>query len=122
LVDRVPQGEPSVGDGTLARICGHPRAFELLVLGAEVDTEWMLRAGLVNDSVPARDVEEVAIAAALRLAAQPREAMLLARRMLRPDPAAIIACIEAEIAHFRTRLQSPEAMAAFAAFLDRKDG
>jgi hypothetical protein len=45
---------------------------------------------------------------------------LASRRLLRGSPDEIIARIDAEAALFKTRLQSAEACAAFAAFLTRK--
>ena len=57
-------------------------------------------------------------AAAKRLAAKPRAALLAARRMLKTDPALIAKTIADEVAVYRELMRSPEAVEAFTAFLD----
>ena len=63
-------------------------------------------------------------AAARALAAKPRGAMAAARQLLRSGGGAtraeVIARIDEEAAEFSRRLKSPEAAAAFAAFMSRK--
>ena len=54
------------------------------------------------------------------IAALPPEGVLASRRLMRGSADEIVARIDAEAAEFRTRLASPEAKAAFAAFLNRK--
>jgi enoyl-CoA hydratase/carnithine racemase len=76
-------------------------------------------AGLVNTVVPAGEAEAHALAAARRIADKPRAAMLAARRLLKGDPADILARIEAEAELFAARVASPEAQAAFAAFMEK---
>jgi hypothetical protein len=58
-----------------------------------------------------------ALAIALAIASKPRDAMRLSRQLLRPDPAALLARINAEIVLFQERLRAPDAQAAFKAFL-----
>lgn len=99
---------------------GHVLAFEMLVLGEPFTAERAREVGLVNAIVPAAELEEVTMRAARRLAAKPREALLAARRLLRGDPALVLDRIEEENALFRSRLSSPEAAAAFEAFLERR--
>jgi enoyl-CoA hydratase/carnithine racemase len=100
---------------------GHARAFELLVLGESWSAERGLTAGLINAIVAPGELEGRAFAAARRLAAKPRAAMLAARRMLKVDPALIAATIAKEAAEYRTLLRSPEAREAFAAFLEKRN-
>ena len=100
---------------------GHARAFELLVLGESWSAERGLTAGLINAIVAPGELEDRAFAAARRLAAKPRAAMLAARRMLKVDPALITATIAKEAAEYRTLLGSPEAKEAFAAFLEKRN-
>ena len=100
---------------------GHARAFELLVLGESWSAERGLTAGLINAIVASGELEGRAFAAARRLAAKPRAAMLAARRMLKVDPALITATIAKEAAEYRTLLGSPEAKEAFAAFLEKRN-
>lgn len=101
---------------------GYARAFEMLVLGEALSAERMQAAGLVNALVEANALEATAIATAAALAKKPREAMLTARRLMRGDPADILARIDAEVDAFRERLASPEAQAAFQAFLGKGRG
>ncbi len=102
------------------RIMGHPLAFELLVLGEPFDAARAAAAGIVNRVVPAEALRETALAAARRLAAKPRGALLAARALLRGDPAAVKARSAEEGRIFAERLRSAEARAAFEAFMSRK--
>ena len=56
-------------------------------------------AGLVNEVVPAAELEAKALAAAKRLAAKPRAALLAAQRLLKADPAVRTTPIIALTAH-----------------------
>ena len=66
------------------------------------------------------EVEAEAMKAAREIAALPPQGVLTARRLLRRPPDEIIARIDEEAELFKQRLQSPEARAAFEAFLNRK--
>src|SRR4249920_31690 len=94
---------------------GHARAFELFGLGEHWTAARAAEAGLVNAVVPAAELEAKAMAAAKRLAAKPRAALLAARRMLKADPAAIAKTIADEVAVYRELMRSPEAKEAFTA-------
>ncbi len=112
---------PENGSSLLApRLMGHARAFEMLALGEPFDARRAEAAGIVNRVVPAERLMETALAAARRLAAKPREALLATRAMLRPDPEAVKAVSLAESRAFAERLGSAEARAAFEGFLARK--
>jgi enoyl-CoA hydratase/carnithine racemase len=112
---------PEAGSSLIApRLMGHARAFALLVMGKPLDGEEAKSAGIVNTVAPAADVEAQALAAARAIAALPPEGVLASRRLMRGSADDIVARIDAEAAEFRTRLASPEAKAAFAAFLNRK--
>jgi enoyl-CoA hydratase/carnithine racemase len=112
---------PEAGSSRLmpARM-GYARAFEMLVLGEIFSSDRARECGLVNAIVPTAELEETVLAAARRLAAKPPEALAAARRLMRGDPAAIIACIDAETSAFRERLASAEAVEAFEAFLEKR--
>jgi enoyl-CoA hydratase/carnithine racemase len=99
---------------------GHARAFELLCLGEPFNAERAREAGIVNAVVPASELEASALAAARRLAAKPRDALLAARQLMRGDPTAISAKLEEEAEVFRSRMRSAEAQEAFAAFLEKR--
>ena len=112
---------PEAGSSLLmpARM-GYARAFEMLVLGEVFTADRAREAGLVNAIVPTAELEDTVRAAARRLAAKPPEALAAARRLMRADAAALTSRIDAEIAAFRERLASPEAVEAFEAFLEKR--
>lgn len=99
---------------------GYPAAFELLVLGEAFSAERALAAGIVNKVVPAAELEATALKAARKLAAKPRAALMTARRLMRGDPAAINAMIDAESTAYQSLMRSPEAREAFTAFLEKR--
>jgi enoyl-CoA hydratase/carnithine racemase len=99
---------------------GYARAFELMVLGETWGAERALAAGLINAVVSAGELEAAAVGAARRLAAKPRAAMLAARRMLKGDPSLVSATIAREVAEYRRLMQTPEAIEAFSAFLEKR--
>jgi len=99
------------------RLMGHARAFSLLVMGKALTAEEAKVSGIVNTVVPAAEVDSQALAAAKEMAALPPEAVLASRRLMRGSPDEIVARIDAEAEEFKRRLASPEAQAAFVAFL-----
>lgn len=103
---------------------GRAAAFELLCLGAPFDADRACRVGLVNRVVAAEALEETALAAATALAGKPRAALAASRRLLLAADGigrdAVAARIALETEEFDRRLVSPEAAAAFAAFLARR--
>ncbi len=73
----------------------------------------------MGPTLPIDEVDNVARAAAKRLAAQPAEALAITKRLMR-DSQAIATRIDDELGHFATRLSSPEAQEAFRAFAERR--
>jgi enoyl-CoA hydratase/carnithine racemase len=111
---------PEAASSLLApRLIGHARAFELLVMGGDLDAETARICGLVNRVVEPEELEAELLGAARGLAAKPRDAVLASRRLLKGEPAEALARIDAEAELFAERLRSPEAQAAFAAFLEK---
>ena len=102
------------------RLMGHARAFELLVMGRPLTATAAKAAGIVNTVVAAAELESAALAAVREIAALPPHAVAASRRLMRGAQAQIDGHIEAEAEAFRKRLVSPEAKAAFAAFLNKK--
>ena len=102
------------------RLMGQARAFSLLVMGRPLSAAEAKAAGLVNTVVAPDEVEAEAMKAAREIAALPPQGVLTARRLLRGPPDEIVARIDEEAELFKQRLQSPEARAAFEAFLNRK--
>ena len=70
--------------------------------------------------VDAAAVDDVALKAAHDIAALPAGAVAVARRLMRGHLDDVLKQIDTEAMHFKERLQSDEARAAFAAFLARK--
>jgi enoyl-CoA hydratase/carnithine racemase len=99
---------------------GYARAFEMLALGETFTAEQALGAGFVNRIVPSENLEATALDAARKLAEKPPEALAAARRLMRGDPAGILACTDAEITAFRERLRSVEAREALTAFFEKR--
>jgi len=91
----------------------------MLVMGRPLTAEEAKAAGIVNTVVEAVAVDETAMAAAREIAALPPGAVTLARQLLRGNADDVAARIDTEVVHFKERLQSDEARAAFTAFLDR---
>jgi enoyl-CoA hydratase/carnithine racemase len=106
----------------LPQLMGQRLAFEMLVMGEKFDADRAAASGLVNRVVAAEALETAAIDAARRIAAKPREATMIARALMRGDPAALLARIDAEASAFAERLRSDEARRAFEAFLSKGKG
>jgi enoyl-CoA hydratase/carnithine racemase len=112
---------PEAGSSLIApRVMGHRRAFELLVMGKPLSSEEAKACGLINQVAQADQVEAEAMQAAQKIAALPAEGVAISRRLMKGTPDEIVKRIDEEAEQFRMRLQSPEARAAFAAFLSRK--
>ena len=107
----------------LPLLAGYQRAAELLLLGQPFDAQRAREAGIVNEVLPAAELFERAERAARALAALPPESVRLTKRLLRQTHAgALEARIAEEARIFAERLASPEAKAAFSAFLDKRRG
>jgi len=114
---------PEAGSSLLAPLrFGAARAAELLLLAEPFEAERALALGLVNAIVASDSLIAHAFARAQALAAKPREAMLATRRLLRGDPAALLRHMDEELRQFHERLRSPEAKAAFTAFMGKAKG
>jgi enoyl-CoA hydratase/carnithine racemase len=99
---------------------GHARAFALLVMGRPMSAEEAKAAGLINAVVDAAALDSTVLAAAREIAALPAGAVALARKLMRSNLDEVTRRVDTEAMHFKERLQSEEARAAFAAFLARK--
>ena len=112
---------PEAASSLLApRLMGPARAFSLLVMGQPLSASEAKAAGIVNTVVAAGELDGAALAAARIIAALPPQAVRTSRRLMRGAPDEIVARIDAEAEAFKQRLASPEAKAAFAAFLSRR--
>ncbi len=112
---------PEAASSLLApQILGHQRAFALLGLGEPLPAAQALAAGLIYAVVAEGRLEAETLAAAEKIAAKPPQALKIARELMRGPREPVLARIREEGDHFRERLKSDEARAAFAAFLQRK--
>lgn len=114
---------PEAGSSLLApQILGRQQAFALLGLGEGFSAERARAAGLIYAVIEENGLEAAVLAAAGEIAAKPPEALKIARDLMRGDRGPLIARIREEGEHFRARLKSDEARAAFIAFMSRKKG
>ena len=111
---------PEAGSSLLAtKILGPIKAFELLCAGVSFSADEAIRVGLINRIVPDAELENEAINLCKNLASKPREAMKIARNLIRSSMEGIEERINTENEAFKDRLSSNEAQAAFKAFLNR---
>ncbi|MGD9967089.1 MAG: enoyl-CoA hydratase-related protein [Hyphomonadaceae bacterium] len=112
----VPENASSL---TMVDRLGHTRAFALFGLGEPLLGKDAAAWGLANAALPAGEVLPRARAAAQMLAAKPAQSMRLTKQLMR-DREALMTRMQAEGDIFAERLKSPEAAAAFAAFLQKR--
>ncbi|MGQ0531979.1 MAG: enoyl-CoA hydratase-related protein [Caulobacteraceae bacterium] len=112
----VPENASSI---TVVDRLGYTRAFALFGLGEPLSGKDAAAWGLANAALPAGEVEPRARAAAQTLAGKPPESMRLTKKLMR-DREALLARLREEGEIFAERLKSPEAAAAFAAFLSKR--
>lgn len=104
----------------LPLVAGSKKAAELLMLGEAFNAETAAAAGLVNAVAEDGTALEAGLAKAKALAALPPESLALTKMLLKLGSAQAVAeTIATEARHFGERLKSPEAMAAFMAFLKK---
>lgn len=112
----VPENASSM---TMVSRLGHTSAFALFGLGEPLMGKDAAAWGLANAALPAAEVEPRARAAAQTLASKPPQSMRLTKKLMR-DREALLARMRQEGEIFADRLRSPEAAAAFAAFLQKR--
>jgi enoyl-CoA hydratase/carnithine racemase len=114
----VPEAASSL---LLPMIAGHHRAAELLLLGRPFSAEKALAAGFVTEVIPARELLEYAVDAAMAVAALPPESVRLTKALMKKRQAVLVAEQMAEESQlFRQRLDSPEAKEAMNAFFEKR--
>ncbi|WP_028081395.1 enoyl-CoA hydratase [Solimonas soli] len=105
----------------LPAMMGHPRAAELVLLGEMFSAAKAREYGLVNDVLPDAEVHAHARAQALKLAAQPPQAMRTSKDLLkRWTRERVKEVIGVEINHFVPMLKQPEALEALGAFMQKR--
>lgn len=110
-----PEGGSSL---LLTQRIGHARAFEWLASGRAIPASEALSTGIANRIVAREALEAEALRVASQLVALPLSALIEAKALMR-QPNLVWAQIVREGEIFLARLKSPEAAAAFAAFLKK---
>ncbi len=114
---------PEAGSSLLAPArLGMAKASEYILMAEAFGPQDAKDFGLVNAIVEPAFLGETAMNAARKLAAKPAGALRAARRLMRGDRKELEAAMERESAAFAKALKSPEARAAFEAFLNRSKG
>jgi enoyl-CoA hydratase/carnithine racemase len=113
---------PEAGSSVLLPLrVGLARASEWLLFGEPFDAAAAREAGLVNAVVPVEELAAFALARARALAEKSPGAVLATKRLLRePMRAQVKDALRREGQVFRERVRSPEAVAAFQAFLEKR--
>ncbi len=112
----VPENASSL---TLVERLGHARAFAMLGLGQPLLGSEAAACGFANAALAGAEVEPRARAAAQTLAQKPAQALRLTKNLMR-NRERLMLRMQEEGELFAERLKSPEAAAAFAAFLQRR--
>lgn len=102
------------------RAMGQQRAFAMFAAGIGFSAAEALDAGLIWKIVSEEALEAATLAAASDLAAKPRQALAITRKLLRGSIGEIHARMEDEALYFNAQLQSREAMDAFQSFVNKK--
>jgi enoyl-CoA hydratase/carnithine racemase len=114
---------PEAGSSLLApQRFGYAKAAEAILLAESFDAAAARELGLVNAVVEPGDLYALALEKAQALTAKPRDALLATRRLLRGDPAVLKTRMDLEIRLFGEAVRSPQARAAFTAFMQRPKG
>jgi enoyl-CoA hydratase/carnithine racemase len=114
---------PEAGSSLLApQRFGYAKAAEYILLAESFDAAAARDLGLVNAIVEPDDLYAHALAKAQALAAKPRDALLATRRLLRGDPAVLKSRMDEELRLFGEAVRSPQARAAFMAFMQKAKG
>jgi len=112
---------PEAGSSLLApMLMGHAKAAAMLLLGEPMDAEGADKAGLVTAILPHDALLDHARAKAAALMTKPPQALAHTRRLMKGDPAPVVARIEEEARLFRETMQSAEAREAFTAFFEKR--
>lgn len=103
----------------VGRLSGRRRAAEALLLNRAIRPEESVEWGLATEVVAAEHLDDVALAAARKIADYPPGTMRAAKDLLRRDRAALAADLEAERAHFLELIATPRAIEGVDDFLRR---
>jgi len=113
---------PEAGSSYLMpALMGHARAAEWLLLGEKLSASKAREHGIINDVFPDADLQDLAWAKALQLAAQPPGAVRLSKRLMKQHALQVLPeVMMTEGREFGQRLTCEEAGEAFSAFAERR--
>ncbi len=113
---------PEAGSSLLLPLrVGLQRASEWLLLGERIDAQTALSAGMINAVVAPAELASAATARAEAFTKLPLGSLCETKRLIRePFRVALADIMNKELEAFGRRLVSPEAAAAFQAFMTRK--
>ncbi|AWL11609.1 2-(1,2-epoxy-1,2-dihydrophenyl)acetyl-CoA isomerase [Saliniradius amylolyticus] len=104
----------------LPKLVGHRKAAEWLMLAEPFGAEEAREFGLVNAVISETELEASAWQAALKLAAKPKYALALTKKLMKYEQQAVTAHMNEELDFFLEQVQSPAAKEAFQAFLEKR--
>lgn len=105
----------------LPRLCGHPRAAELLYFGERFTAQTAVEVGLVNAIVAPDELESHVLERARTLAQKPRQALLTTKQLLRePIRRQLDTVVKNEFDHVRELLKSDTCRRILANFFARR--
>jgi enoyl-CoA hydratase/carnithine racemase len=113
----VPEGASSL---LVPRTVGYQRAFAMLIMGRSLNAEALREAGFVNQIVPPGYALVEARKVAREICALPAEAVAISRKLLKLPADDLAGRMDLESCFFAERMRSPEAIAAFQNFFQRK--
>lgn len=103
----------------LPNLVGHARAFELFAFGEPIDGGTAYDWGLANRATSSVMVDETAWDLARKLTARAPNSLRRTKALMR-DSAKLWALMQEEGEVFTSQMQSPEAMEAFTAFMQKR--
>lgn len=105
----------------LPKLLGHRRASEILLGGPSFDASTALEWGLVNEVLPADELEEFAHARAVAVAALPPASVRTTKMLLKRETAgAVQDAVGIEFAHLMQLQRGGEASEAISAFREKR--
>ena len=103
----------------MPKTMGHAKAYEMLALGEKYSAQEAYNAGFVNKVIEAEDLISHSLAIAKKLSKKPESSLLITKQLLKTEREYILSVMEKEVEIFSRQLQSEEAKAAFASFLNK---
>lgn len=113
---------PEAGSSVLAsQLMGYHRAAEALMMGEPFPAQTAYELGLVNGIIAPEEVNALAQAQALKLAAKPLASLLETKRLMKKHLLPqLLSAIEEEAQSFGRMLDEPAAKEAFTAFMEKR--